>query len=267
MKIAVSGKGGVGKTSIAGTLARLFAKDGFKVLAIDNDSAMNLSYSLGIDPDIKEKIVPISEMTDLVKERTQVEGAPSGVYNITPEVSDIPDRFKVQGPDGLELLVLGGIEEPATGCLCPQNALIRTLLYNLFVKRDEVVVVDFEAGLEHLGRGTAKGIDVMLVITEPSLKSLDLCSKIIDLSKKLGIINIYLIANKIIEESQLDIINKKINDWEIPLFHSIPFDPELGKADLNGISPLDFAPKSKAMESIKLLYSKLKKLKREIFDM
>lgn len=267
MKIAVSGKGGVGKTSIAGTLARLFAQDGFKVLAIDNDSAMNMSYSLGIDQDVKDKIVPISEMTDLVNERTRVEGATSGVYNITPEVSDIPDRFKVQGPDGLELLVLGGIEEPATGCLCPQNALIRTLLYNLFVKRDEVVVVDFEAGLEHLGRGTAKGIDVMLVITEPSLKSLDLCAKIIELSKKLGIINIYLIANKIIDDSQLDIIKQKVYDWEVPLFHSIPFDPELGTADLNGVAPLDHAPNSKSMVSIKLLYSQLKKLKKELFDL
>ncbi|KKN10234.1 hypothetical protein LCGC14_1038670 [marine sediment metagenome] len=195
MKIAVSGKGGVGKTLIAGTIARLFANDGFKVLAIDNDSAMNLSYTLGIDKKIKEEIIPISEMKSLIEQRTTVEGAGSGIYNINPKVSDIPDKFKVQGPDGLELLVLGSIEEPATGCLCPENALIRTLLYNLFVKREEVIIVDFEAGLEHLGRGTAKGIDVMLVITEPSQKSLDLCQKIITLSKKLGVINIYLIAN------------------------------------------------------------------------
>ncbi|MBN1803317.1 MAG: AAA family ATPase [Candidatus Lokiarchaeota archaeon] len=267
MKIAVSGKGGVGKTSIAGSLARLFAKDGFKVLAIDNDSAMNLSYTLGIDPKIKETLVPISEMKNLVNERVSVPGAPSGVYNITPEVSDIPDKYKVEGPDGLQLLVLGSIEEPATGCLCPQNALIRTLLYNLFVKRDEVVVVDFEAGLEHLGRGTAKGIDVMLVITEPSQKSLDLCKKIIDLSKKLGIVNIYLIANKVNSNDQLRIVNNRIRDWDVPLFHSIPFDSSIGEADLSGSSPLDYCPNSKAVESIKDLYSKLKRLKKELFDL
>ena len=106
------------------------------MLAIDNDSAMNLSYTLGIEEEVKSKIVPISEMKKMIEERTVVKGAGPGVYNINPEVSDIPDRFKVTGPDDLQLLVLGGIEEPATGCLCPENALIKTLLYNLFVKRD-----------------------------------------------------------------------------------------------------------------------------------
>ena len=267
MKIAVSGKGGVGKTLVAGTLARLFAKDGYKVLAIDNDSAMNLSYTLGIDEDTKSKIVPISEMKEMIQERTYVPGAGSGVYNINPEVSDIPDRFKVKGPNGLELLVLGGIQEPATGCLCPENALIRTLLYNLFLKRDEVVIVDFEAGLEHLGRGTAKGIDVMLVVSEPSQKALDLSSKIIQLSKKLGIIHIYLIANKLIDEQQLDVVNELIKDWDVPLFHSIPYDTEIGKADLKAIPPLDFAPDSKAIQSIENLYQKLKELKTTLFDL
>ena len=267
MKIAVAGKGGVGKTLIAGTLARLFAKDDFKVLAIDNDSAMNLSYTLGIDNETKSKIVPISEMKRMIEERTTVEGAGPGVYNINPEVSDIPEKFKVSGPDGIQLLVLGGIEEPATGCLCPENALIRTLLYNLFVKRDEVVIVDFEAGLEHLGRGTAKGIDVMLVITEPSQKSLDLCYKIIELSKKLGIINIFLIANKIFESSQLDTINFRIKEWEVPLYHSIPFDHEVGNADLGGFSPIDYNSDSNGVKAIKNLYSKLKQLKLELFDL
>ncbi|UCC18629.1 MAG: AAA family ATPase [Promethearchaeota archaeon] len=267
MKIAVSGKGGVGKTLVAGILARLFAHDEFKVLAIDNDSAMNLSYTLGIDQNIKSQIVPIKEMKSMIEERTIVKGAGPGVYNINPKVSDIPDRYKVSGPDGLQLLVLGGIEEPATGCLCPENALIRTLLYNLFVKRDEVVIVDFEAGIEHLGRGTAKGIDLMLVITEPSQKSLDLCKKIIDLSKKLGVINIFLIANKIIDNSQKEAIIQKIKNWEVPLYHSIPFDPEIAKADLDGKSPIDYNSNSKAIISINSLYHKLKKLKAELFDL
>jgi CO dehydrogenase maturation factor len=267
MKIAVAGKGGVGKTLIAGTLARLFAKDGYNVLAIDNDSAMNLSYTLGIDEKVKANIVPISEMKTLIYERTSIPGESAGAYNINPEVSDIPDRFKVTGPDGIKLLVLGTVKKPASGCLCPENALIRTLIYNLLVKRDEVVIVDFEAGLEHLGRGTAKGIDVMLVITEPSQKSLDLCSKIIDLSKSLGIINIFLIANKVYDDSQLDIIYKTIEKWEIPLYHTIPNDPEIINADLRGIAPIDHNPNSNAINAIKTLYLKLKDLKTELFDL
>ncbi len=267
MKIAVSGKGGCGKTLIAGTLARLFARDGFKVLAIDNDNSMNLSYTLGIDEEKKKKIVPISKMKEIVEDRVVIKGAGPGVYNVNPQVDDIPDKYKISGPDGVELLVLGTVEEPSTGCLCPENALIRTLLYNLFVKRDEIIIVDFEAGLEHLGRGTAKGIDVMLVITEPSQKSLDLSAKIIDLAKKLGIINIYLIANKIIDDSQLEVINKKILEWNIPLYHTIPYDPEIGKADLEGKPPLDYSPDSKGVSSIKRLYLKLKELKQEIFDL
>jgi CO dehydrogenase maturation factor len=228
---------------------------------------MNLSYTLGIDNEIKANIVPISEMKKMIEERTTVQGAGPGVYNINPRVSDIPDKYKVSGPDGLQLLVLGGIEEPATGCLCPENALIRTLLHNLLVKRDEVVVVDFEAGLEHLGRGTAKGIDVMIVVTEPSQKSLDLCHKIIELSKKLGVINIYLIANKVVDEAQLDIINERIEGWNVPLYHSIPYDTAIGKADLKGVSPLDYVPDSDAVKSLKSLFSKLKRLKIELFDL
>ncbi len=266
MKIAVSGKGGVGKTLIAGTLARLFAKDGYSVLAIDNDSAMNLSYTLGIKEDVKKKIVPISKMKEIIEERVVIKGAGSGVYNINPKVADIPDKYKVPGPDGIQLLVLGSIEQPLTGCLCPENALIRTLLYNLFVERNEVVIVDFEAGLEHLGRGTAKGVDVMLVITEPSQKSLDLAAKIIDLSKKLGIINIFLIANKVFDDAQLKIIQERVEEWEVPLYHTLPFDLEIGKADLEGIPPLDFNPQSEAIQSIKKLYSKLKELKTRVFD-
>ena len=228
---------------------------------------MNLSYTLGIEDEVKSKIVPISEMKAMIEERTSVVGAGSGVYNINPEVSDIPDRFKVTGPDNLQLLVLGSIEEPASGCLCPENALIRTLLFNLLVKRNEVIIVDFEAGLEHLGRGTAKGIDVMLVVTEPSQKSLDLCNKIIDLSKKLGVVNIFLIANKVFDDSQLSTINERIKSWKIPLYHSIPFDLEIGKADLKGISPLDHNNKSEAIQSIRRLYDKLKNLKLELFDL
>ncbi|MCJ7651594.1 MAG: carbon monoxide dehydrogenase, partial [Candidatus Lokiarchaeota archaeon] len=127
--------------------------------------------------------------------------------------------------------------------------------------------VDFEAGLEHLGRGTAKGIDVMIVVTEPSQKSLDLCHKIIELSKKLGVVNIFLVANKVINDKQIEKINERVREWQIPLYHSLPYDSEIGNADLNGISPIDYNPESDAMKSLKVLYLKLKALKKELFDL
>ncbi len=264
MKIAIAGKGGTGKTLIAGTLARLFAQDGYKVLAIDNDSSMNLSYSIGIDEYIRQKIVPIKEMLDLIEQRTgQRPGTASGgIYNINPKVSDIPDKYKIYGPDGVQLLVVGSIEEPATGCLCPENVLIRTLLYNLFVQRDEAIIVDFEAGLEHLGRGTGKGIEIMLIATEPSIKSIELTKHILKLSKGLGVKNNLIVLNKIKDEAELEIINKKLKEIGLNSFHVIPFDPEIGKADLEGVAPLDFNPNSKAVQSIRDLFGKLKEFKQ-----
>jgi len=259
MKIAVSGKGGVGKTLIAGTLARLFAQEGYSVLAIDNDSSMNLSYSIGIDEYTRQKIVPIKEMIDLIEERTgQRPGTSSGgIYNVNPVVSDIPDKYKIYGPDGVQLLAVGSIEEPNTGCLCPENVLIRTLLYNLFVKRDEVVIVDFEAGLEHLGRGTGKGIDIMLITTEPSIKSLELSQHILKLSRNLGVKNNLIVLNKIKNENEMNLIIKKLRDNQQEIFHVIPFDSEIGMADLEGIAPIDFNPNSKAIQSIRDLLKKI----------
>jgi len=263
MKIAVSGKGGVGKTLIAGTLARLFAQNGYKVLAIDNDSSMNLSYSVGIDEYIRQNIVPIKEMLDLIEERTgQRPGTGSGgIYNVNPKVSDIPDKYRIYGPDGVQLLAVGSIEEPSSGCLCPENVLIRTLLYNLFVQRDEAVIVDFEAGLEHLGRGTGKGIDVMLIVTEPSMKSIELSKHILKLSEGLGVRNNLIVLNKIGGEEELKLITKKCKELGMDIFHAIPSDTEIGKADLEGSAPIDFNPNSEAIQSIKELFLKLKELK------
>lgn len=263
MKIAVSGKGGVGKTLIAGTLARLFAQNGYKVLAIDNDSSMNLSYSVGIDDLIRQKIVPIKEMLDLVEERTgQRPGTASGgVFNANPKVADIPDKYKIYGPDGVQLLAVGSIEEPSSGCMCPENILIRTLLYNLFIERDEVVIVDFEAGLEHLGRGTGKGIDVMLIVTEPSMKSIELSKHILKLSKGLGVKNNLIVLNKISDDNQLKIVSEKFKEKGLKIFYSLPSDPEIEKADLEGTAPIDFNPNSKAIEAIRGLIIKLKELK------
>ncbi|MHA1728987.1 MAG: nucleotide-binding protein [Promethearchaeota archaeon] len=262
MKLAVVGKGGVGKTFISGTLARFFAEE-FEVLAVDNDPSMNLIYSLGMDPELRKKITPISSMTRLIKERTSlgddVPGIGDGIYNANPKVSDIPDRYKLHGPDNLQLLVLGTIENPSTGCLCPGNVLIRTLLYELILKRKEVVIIDFEAGLEHLGRGTAKGIDTMLIITAAYRKSLDLSEKVLNLANKMGIKKIYLIGNMISNKKSEQLVQNWAKEHGIDILGMIPLDENIANCELEGLAPFDSVRyDSKALKKIKDIYRKLK---------
>ncbi|MBD3352954.1 MAG: carbon monoxide dehydrogenase [Candidatus Lokiarchaeota archaeon] len=257
MKIAVAGKGGAGKTLIAGTLARFFAKD-FEVLAIDNDPSMNLIYSLGMNPNLRNEITPISQMNKLIEERTSIDGSDSGIYNANPSVSDIPDKYKIHGPDNLELLVLGTIDEPNTGCFCAPNALIRSLLADLILKRNEVVIIDFEAGLEHLGRGTAKGIDTMLIITQAYRKSLDISEKIIKLAEKMSIKKVFLVGNNIENDFSKKVIQEWANEQDVDVIGYIPRDPKLVRCEIESKTPFDAIPNSEAIQAIKRIYMKLK---------
>lgn len=261
MKIAIAGKGGVGKTFIAGTLARFFARD-FKVLAIDNDPSMNLIYSLGMNPNLRKEIKPISEMSKLIQERTMIQGEDSGIYNVNPYVSDIPDQFKIKGPDNIELLVLGTIEVPSSGCFCVPNALIRALLADLILKRNEVVIIDFEAGLEHLGRGTSKGLDIMLIVTEPYQKSLDLSEKILNLARKMEIKNLYLLGNNLDSQNprEKDLITEWAYSHKIEVIGLIPHDDAISKCELEGKAPYDAVHNSNAIQELKKIYIKLKEI-------
>ena len=160
MKIAITGKGGVGKTFIAGTLSRLLARDGFDVLAIDIDPAMNLSYALGIKSEMASKIIPISENQELIEERVGT----GPVYSLTPTVKDIAEKYGVKGPEGVLLLVMGTVRSGGSGCLCNANSLINALIRHLMLERKDVVIMDTEAGLEHLGRATVKGFEILLCV-------------------------------------------------------------------------------------------------------
>lgn len=198
MKIAITGKGGVGKTTIAALLAKEGVKAGYKVMAIDADPDANLGSYLGLD---QKEITPLVELKDLIEERT----GGSGFVKLNPQVEDIPDRFS-KNLNGIKLLNMGTITKGGTGCVCPENSFLKSLLKHILLDRDELVIVDMEAGIEHLGRGTAEGVDALVVVITPDKSSLQTKDKVKQLAKDIGLEKIYTVANKIRDTADKEII-------------------------------------------------------------
>jgi CO dehydrogenase maturation factor len=209
MKIAVTGKGGVGKTSVAAGLALIFKNQGKKVIAIDADPDANLATTLGFSS--SQRPVPISELKKLILERTGEVGA---FFKLNPKVDDIPDRFSAKS-DKLSLIEMGTVKKGGAGCVCPESAFLKALLSHIFLNRDEVVIVDMEAGIEHLGRGTAQSVEKFLIVVEPNNTSLDTAKKINQLAKGLGAKEISAIGNKVRSKEDKDFIKKDLDDIQI----------------------------------------------------
>ena len=262
MKIAVAGKGGVGKTTIAGTLSRLLARDGYQVLAIDADPARNLAYAIGVSPEVRQRIVPIADNDDLVKERTRVvpNENPGAVFSLTPRVDDLVEKLAVRGPDGVLLLVMGTVRAGGSGCMCPASSLLRALLRHVILRSNYTVVMDMEAGLEHLGRGTVKGVHALINTVEPSSRSIDVSLRIMQLSEDLGINKVLLVANKVASAKDESFLTSSLSSQGIQLSCLIPFDEALMDADKLKISPIDYAPMSPAIQEIARLKSELASL-------
>ncbi len=247
MKIAVSGKGGVGKTLIAAGLAHGFAQRGLKTIAIDADSSPNLALTLGLSTEEARKIVPISENKELVESKTGT--GYSGVYRLSFTVDDIVREYSINTPLGVNLIVMGTVKSMESGCMCAPNAVIRALLRHLIVERDEAVILDLEAGVEHIGRGTARQVDALLIVADSNLKSLEIAKHIHNLAAKAGMKQLYLVGNRIMNDTQKEAIQTYAEKNSLTLLTSIPFDTNVTEADMKGETPLT-NKKIKAVQAI-----------------
>jgi len=187
MKLAITGKGGVGKSTMASLLAWIYATEGNNVIAIDADPDGNLAAALGISIDEARNITPIAQLKELIQERTGVQaGSMGSFFKLNPKVDDIPERFSIQ-KDGIKLLVMGTVKSGGSGCLCPESALLKSLLSHLVLSRSDVVIMDMDAGVENLGRGTARAVDAFIIVVEPGQRSFQTARAVRDLGKDLGI--------------------------------------------------------------------------------
>ncbi len=246
-KIAFVGKGGVGKTTIAGTTARFLAQDGFQVIALDADPAMNLHSAIGISEENIAKIAPISEEKELIEQRA---GRPGGVFVVNPKVDDIPLKYQILGPDNVRLLVMGTVKKAKSGCMCPEHAFLRALLNHLILDVKDAIVIDMEAGIEHLGRGTLRYVDAMVIIIEPGRRSTELAERIKELAQELKVTRLFMVGNKIATPIEQQFVENIAKSIDIELIGIIPYDNALRGADLNGKAPIDFAPDSPAIKEI-----------------
>ncbi len=235
MKIAISGKGGVGKTTFAAFLIKALADDGKRVLAIDADPDANLAQALGVKN--SEEIVPISKMKELIEERTGAKvGAMGQFFKLNPKVDDLPESLSVE-IDGVKVMVMGSVKTGGAGCVCPESVLLKHLVRHIVLARDEAVILDMEAGLEHLGRGTAMSVDRLVVVVEPGRRSIETAHQIRKLAGDLGIKKLSFVGNKIRSDRDSDFLVKQMPDFHFLGF--IPFKTDIIEADLDGRPPYE----------------------------
>ena len=247
MKLAITGKGGVGKTTLSSTLARLYADEGRTVLAADVDPDANLGLALGLTEDAVNSIIPVSKMKQLAKERTGANDLNS-FYKLNPEVSDLPDKLAKE-VNGVKLLVMGTVDTGGSGCVCPEHVMLKALLSSLVFRKDDVVIMDMEAGLEHLGRGTASMVDQFIVVIEP----VQTYEKVKKLAADLGIHRVSVVANKIRDDSDRAFVRSRVPEENLLGF--IPYDADVIDADRKGLSPYDQSPA--ALDAIRAIKAKL----------
>ncbi|MGZ3524266.1 MAG: ATP-binding protein [Thermodesulfobacteriota bacterium] len=255
MKIAISGKGGVGKTTLAGVMARILAKRGRKVLAIDADPDSNLASAIGLPKESLAKLEPIASMTSMIEERTGAKkGTFGSVLKLNPKVDDLPDEMGVNY-EGIRLLLLGCIPHGGGGCFCPENVLLKNLVRHLLVKREEALIIDMEAGLEHLGRGSTGQVDALIIVVEPGQRAMNTARQIKKLGEDLKIKNMMIVGNKVNSEEDRRLIERDLSDF--PVLGYMSFNPKILQADKEGKSPFDMDEKIK--EEVNTILTELEK--------
>jgi len=253
MKIAVTGKGGVGKTTLSSVLARLYAEDGRPVLTADADPDANLGLALGFTEEELEKLQPLSEMSALIAERTGSGPDNMGkVFKLNPKVDDIPDKFSIE-KNGVKLLIMGTVDTGGSGCVCPEHVLLKRVVSNLIMGRDEVIILDMEAGLEHLGRGTTDFVDRFIVVIEPGARSVQTYKKIKQLAADLGIHKVSVVANKVRNDEDREYLKARIPEDDLLGF--ISYNEDVIGADRQGCSPYDLG--GVAIDEIRTIKNKI----------
>jgi len=253
MKLAIAGKGGVGKTTLASLLATVYSSEGKRVIAIDADPDANLALALGISLEEASQITPIVELSDLIEERTGARPGSTGMFfKLNPKVDDIPDRFSVQ-KGNVRLMLMGTIKGGGTGCVCPESVLLKSLLSHLLLERSDVVILDMEAGLEHLGRGTAQAVDAFIIVVEPGKRSLQTAEAVSRLARDLGIGQCYVVGSKTLDEADRQYIIDNLPQFEVLGF--VNYNPKIAEADRLGTGLFDAAPE--AVEEVRKIRERL----------
>lgn len=253
MKISITGKGGVGKTTLSALLAQAYADRGRQVLAVDADPSPCLAGALGVPTNLRDQLHPISEMDDLIYERTGARpGTLGGFFTLNPRVDDIPERFSVVHR-GVRLLEMGAVDIGGSGCICPESAMLKTLFTHLLFRKDDVLILDMYAGVEHLGRATVDFVDAMIVVVEPTRRSLGTAAQIRKLANDIGLNRLWLVGNKVRNQEEVEFLNKETPD--LPVLGILPVDLAVQEADRLGVAVYDYVPtlQNAAFDMVKIL--------------